>query len=596
MHKSSLLLLLLLALVGVGFLALRLASLDEAQGPRSNWPVPQVDRPRETNASLPQDVDVAPGPVSARPGGGVSGAQRVAENAQTRVHVTHPDGSPFPGVRLVFLDRTKARGWEKHWDDGRARRTFIRSKGAGFESGETGEVFIPRTLSGVLCTRNPGLHGEWEWEGSAPLEHTFAVSSISDLHLRVVDSSGRPRSAVAVVLERELKGDHLPVLSGMSTAPSGAVLFPALRRSLGDPSPGSRFSATFGFPCDDPPRVAFDAFALPEEPLILTLPPMGSLRVRVYNELGVLMDEVVDVSLGLLNSAGVFEGASSQRLIGGEAVFGQVGVGTRLAVRLGSSPKRPAHVEAVSGPVSDGAEKVVTIKWEKLHPVIVGRAVRDGGQILSGQRGSYTFDQGQGLIGGPPLTTDGEGRFRIVLSGPSGRGIGGAGEATPDRGEAFQFEAALFSVAGQAPYEAARTFRVPDSAGEYDLGDLVFHMRPLLASGRVTGIGGEALLGVHVRAEEQSLKDKRWSPVRDQSAVTDHQGQYTIHGTPSGSPLRLVAMRRGFRTMTLAGFPHGSSAVDIVLTLAGSPGSGDGKPARPKRGKPGLVPDSDGGN
>jgi hypothetical protein len=342
--------------------------------------------------------------------------------------------------------------------------------------------------------------------------------------------------------------------------------------------------------------VAFDAFALPEEPLILTLPPMGSLRVRVYNESGVLMDEVVDVSLGRIDSSGAFERAASQRLIGGEAVFGHVGVGTRLAVRLGGSRKRPPHFEDVSGPVADGAEEVVSIKWEELYPVVVGRAVRDGGQVLSRHRGSYTFDQGQGLIGVPPLTTDGEGRFRIVLSGPPERGMGGAVGGVPDSQEAFQLEAALFSSAGQAPYEAARTFRVPDSAGEFDLGDLVFHKRPLLASGRVTDIAGDALLAVHVRAEEQSLKDKRWSPVRDQSAVTDHQGQYTIHGTPSGSPLRLVAMRRGFRTMTLAGFPHGSSAVDIVLTLAGSPGSGDGKPARPKRGKPGLVPDSDGGN
>ncbi len=595
MHKSLLLLLFFLALLGVGFLALRMGSGGAPDRPL-DWPVPGRSQSGDADPSPTQGADAALAEVSVRPEGVAQSDQRVAENTQTRVRVTHPDGTPFPGVRLVFLDRTQARGWENQWDNGRARRTFIRSKGVGRESDEAGEVRIPRTLSGVLCTRNPGLHGEWEWQGSAPLEHTLVVSSISDLHLRVEDSAGRPRSAVAVVLERELKGDRIPVLSGMSTAPGGVVFFPALRRSLGDPAPGSRFAATFGFPCDNPPRVAFDAFALPEEPLVLTLPPMGSLRVRVYNERGVLMNEVVDVRLGRLDSAGTFEGAASQRLIGGEAVFGHVGVGTRLAVRLGGSQKRPAHVEEVSGPVSDGAEEIVTIKWDQLHPIIVGRAVRDGGRVLSGQRGRYTLDQGQGLIGGPPFTTDGEGRFEIVLSGPPERGIGGALGGTPDRQEVFELAAALFSVAGQAPYEATRTFRVPDSAGEYDLGDLVFRMRPLLASGRVTDHEGAALLGVHVRVEEQSPKDKRWSPVRDQSAVTDHQGKYTIYGTPSDSPLRLVAMRRGFRTRTLAGFSPGSSAVDIVLPLAGSPGSGEGKPTRPTRGKPGLIPDRDGGN
>lgn len=591
MHKSPLLLLLLLALLGVGFLALRVGSGGAPDRP-SGW------QPGDTDSRLTQGSDMALEQVSVRPGGAAQGGQRVAENTQTRVRVTHPDGSPFPGVRLVFLDRTQVRGWERQWDEGRARRTFIRSRGAGYESDEAGEVLIPRTLSGVLCTRNPGLHGDWEWQGSAPLGHTLVVSSISDLHLRVEDSAGRPRSAVAVVLERELEGDQLPVLSGMSTAPGGAVIFPALRRSLGDPAPGSRFTATFGFPCDDPPRVEFDALALPEEPLVLTLPPLGSLRVRVYNELGVVMDEVVDVSLGRIDSAGVFQSSSNQRLIGGEVVFGHVGVGTRLAVVLRGSRKRPAHVEEVSGPVSNGAEEIVTIKWEALHPVVVGRAVRDGGRVLSGQRGRYTLNQGQGLMGGPPLTTDGEGRFRIVLSGSPEIGMPGVVGGTPDRQEAFELEAALFSVAGQAPYEAARTFRVPDSAEEFDLGDLVFHMRPLLASGRVTDSEGAALLGVHVRAEEQSTKqagDKRWSPVRDQSAVTDHEGKYTIYGTPSGSPLRLVAMRRGFRTTALS-FPNGSSAVDIVLPLAGSPGSGDGKRDRPTRGKPGLVPDRDGKN
>jgi hypothetical protein len=169
--------------------------------------------------------------------------------------------------------------------------------------------------------------------------------------------------------------------------------------------------------------------------------------------------------------------------------------------------------------------------------------------------------------------------------------MGGVVGAEPDRQEAFQLQAALFSIAGQAPYEAVRTFRVPDSGVEYDLGDLVFHMRPLLASGRVTDHEGGALLGVHVRTEEQAPKDKRWSPVRDQSAVTDHEGKYTIHGTPSGLPLRLVAMKRGFRATTLASFPPGSSVVDIVLHLAGSPGAEGGKPDRPTRGKPGLVPD-----
>jgi hypothetical protein len=595
MHKSSLLLLLLLALVGVGFLALRVGSGGSPDRP-SGRQVPERSQPGGTDPSPAQGAGVALEQVAARLEGGAQNGQRVAENTRTRVRVTHPDGAPFPGVLLVFLDRTRVRGWEKQWDDGRARRTFIRSKGASYESDEAGEVLIPRTLSGVLCTRNPGLHGEWEWQSSAPLEHTLVVSSVSDLHLRVEDSAGRPRSEVAVVLERELKGDHIPVVSGVSTAPGGAVIFSALRRSLGDPSPGSRFTATFGFPCENPPRVAFDAFALPEEPLVLTLPPIGSIRVRVYNERGVLMDEVVDVSLGRLDVGGVFGGASSQRLVGGEAVFGHVGVGTRLAVRLGGSRKRPAHIEEISGPASDGDEKIVTIKWEQLHPFVVGRAVREGGQVLAGQRGRYTLDQGQGLIGGPPLTTDGQGRFRIVLSGPAERGIGGAVGGSPDRQEVFELEAALFSVAGQAPYEAVRTFRVPDSAAEYDLGDLVFHKRPLLASGRVTDIVGAALLGVHVRAEEQSPKDKRWSPVRDQSAVTDHEGKYTIYGTPSGLPLRLVAMRRGFRTTTLASFPNGSSAVDIVLPLAGSPGSGDGKRDRPTRGKPGLVPGRDGGN
>ena len=600
MPKSALPLLILLAL-SVGVLALRIGS-GKSPGLETGWPLPATDTPSVPDR-VPADglgVSLEPAIVPVvRPGTEAGSGSRVAESAQTIVSVTHPDGTPFPGVRLVFLDRTRVPNWEKRWVDGPTRRLFIRSRGKGFESDGAGQVVIPRTLSGVLCTRNPGLHGEGEWKGRAPLAYTLVVSSVSDLHVRVQDSAGRPRSAVAVVLERETKGGHLPVLTGVSTAPRGAVFFPALRRSLDDPAPGARFSATLGFPCKDLPRVAFDILALPEEPLILTLPPVGSLRVRVYNEQGVLMDEVVDVSLGSLDSSGAFTGLSTRRLTGGEAVFGHVGVGADFAVRLSGSRKRPAHVEEVSGPLSDGAEKIVRIRWDQLHPVIVGRAVREGGQILSGQRGRYTLDQGLGVMGGPPFTTDGDGRFSIVLSAPPERGIRGIVSRTPNREHPIQLEAALYSNTGQAPYEASRSFRLPDSAGQHDLGDLVFHARPLLASGRVTNQEGAGIIGVHVRAEEQSTKqagDKRWSPVREQSAVTDHEGKYIIFGTPGGSPLRLVAIKRGFISTSVESLSPGSAAVDIVLPLKGSPGSGAGKTKRPTRGKPGLVPDRKGGN
>jgi hypothetical protein len=112
----------------------------------------------------------------------------------------------------------------------------------------------------------------------------------------------------------------------------------------------------------------------------------------------------------------------------------------------------------------------------------------------------------------------------------------------------------------------------------------------------VTDQEGAGIIGVHVRTEEQSPKDKRWSPVREQSAVTDHEGKYIIFGTPGALPLRLVAMRRGFISTRVESFSPGSAAVDIVLPLKGSPGSGAGKTKRPTRGKPGLVPDKKGGN
>ena len=47
------------------------------------------------------------------------------------------------------------------------------------------------------------------------------------------------------------------------------------------------------------------------------------------------------------------------------------------------------------------------------------------------------------------------------------RSIGGAVGGSPDRQEAFQLEAALFSTAGQAPYEAVRTFRTYATARTY---------------------------------------------------------------------------------------------------------------------------------
>ncbi len=604
MTRLALLLLILLALVGLGTLVSR-TGFDGSEGLTPDWPGPALDGSEESRSPLsdggaatldgldPFDSVSTLEPSTGSSTGSSTGV-RMSARSQTLVRVTHTDGSAFPGVRLLFFDRSQAKGWQAQWSDSRNRSLIIRNRGQGFESDAAGELLIPRASSGVLTTRNPTQHADHEWSGRLPKTLTLVVSTVSDLRLKIVDSKGRPQSAVAVVLERVADGSYLPVLNGTSTSPAGEVYFPNLRRSLKDPAPGVRFAASFGFPAEDSPHVVFDPLNLPEEPLVLTLPPAGSLHVQVYNEQGVLMDEVVNVNLGRLDISGEFQGLMHRRLIGGEAVFGHVGLGAGLAVRLDGSRDRPALVEEITGPNTEGAEKTVVLRWTQRHPVLIGRAVSAGGEILAVQRGRFALDQGQGPRGGPPLTTDEEGRFRIVVTPPMQRLDTGSLTGVPDRGQPFQLVATLSTSVGLAPLEASHSFRLPDSAGEYDMGDLLFEERPLLVSGRVTDIAGAALIGVQVRIEEQLPGKQTWRPVREQSVITDHLGRYTIYGSTSGQPLRLVALRRGFATSIRESFSHGAAALDIILSSEPAPGSEDARNRRPKRGKPGLVPNRDG--
>ncbi len=601
MTHRLLILLLLMAIAGLGWLAF--GGKEDGVAPPRFTSGPQWEGPSEAS----QDPDRANSQGASASGTllptdphGVSHTvpARVDQAGDIVVQVVDTAGDPLAGVKLIFLDCNQAKGWQKYWKMDRGRNSLIRSKGRVVESDAQGRVQVTRTTAGVLTTRSPGEHGDMEWHGRVPQEPVLRVSTVSDLRVFVLSQAGGPLSSVPILVQRVGEEVDDDPIAGVSVAPRGEVLFPNLRRALGHPVPGTQYAIVPGYPCADVEPLVFDPLDLPEEPLELRLPATGSLRVRVLNENGVLMDEVVDVTLGVLDGEGGFEGLGSQRLVGGEALFGHVGVGAQVAVRLGGSALRPPLVEPVPAPRGEGAESLVELTWDSLFPVVVGRAVLAGGQVLSSMRGRYTLSQGSRVSAGPPLTTDRDGRFRIIVAPP----LAGAGrskhfsstQTAPDLdlGKGILLTASLFTAAGDPPLESKREFQLPAGGGEHELGDLVLVPAPLMASGHVRSPVGESLLGVYLRIEQRAGKDKPWVQLREQTAVSDHLGAFKIYGPGTGATLRVVAMRRGYETTYVENLVPGSTQLIVTMPTveegnsAGTAGKRRGKPQ-----KPGLVPD-----
>lgn len=553
---------LLLGLLAAGMTALVLALGGNGGGPNpvQEAPAPVVPGPRPDGGGAdPGELETVE-EASDLEVGQASGARREAglqEVQDLEVLVLRANGEPVPYARVHYLDRERVDGWETSWE-GRQREAFLKRHGRARNVDEKGRVVLPGTSSGALLVIAAGLRGYHEWD--RPLEERvlrLVLESERELRVRVIDHRGRPQPGVRVAIVREFEGRSIAMLT-RQTAREGLATFAMVRRVLGSATRGApRHFVTLGFPCEEPPRVALDPENLPAEPLTLELPPTGSVEVRVLDERGSPLGEVANCSVGrMLPAEGgerVFQPDQNERLVGSSATFSHVGVGTRLAIQLSGSRERADLVEEHDGPSRPGELRRITIRWTDRYPVLLGEAVDGSGERLKGFRGRYTVWGPERGSGGPPLTTDGLGRFRLVIASPL--------EAQPGR----YVECELYARGGQAPLYTRMDLSGELAPGETDLGSVTFRPKPELVTGTVRDVSGEAMTGVHLRVMVEGDADRRSASM---TATSLQGGEFTIYGAVEGS-FDLVAVRHGYATSRRENLAPGTSGIEMVMEPGG---------------------------
>ena len=503
-------------------------------------------------------LDANPDPASDRslaetPGGTRAGSTRVPVSGPIEVHVVHAeDGSPFPHVQLTFLDRERVRGWREAWSEPR-RRSALKASGSRVSSDARGRLELLHTTSGVLTVRLLGFSGELEWDGK-PSEHlVLSVETEHNLHVQVVDDSGRPMTGVPVVVIG--KGETvLTRLNRRTSLPDGIAEFKRLREVFSWAPAGSSCRVTFGFPCGNPPGVTIDPRHPPAETLRLVLPSVGSISVLVTDERGEPLQEVVNLSLGeieLRNGKRVFRGIATQRVVAGRTSFDRVGVRAPIALRLDGSRERPPVTSEHTGPDLPGQERTIKLAWTERHPILVGQSVHDDGTPLVRRRGRVYLRTAAGLQPAPPFTSDDKGRFRMVVEQPW------------KQGQRREVVVILVPDSNEPPLDARLDISHALPGGVSEVGRLVFHARPTLVSGIVKDRKGRPLFGAMLRVE--LVDGPLGEPTAQIAKASDRRGAFTLHGRSEASELRLVVSRRGYQTLTRDGVRPGSVGLEIVL-------------------------------
>jgi hypothetical protein len=553
--------LLLLAVVGV-IVGLVIALGGELEGPVGLDRVgPAGPGPRDGGPGADQGPTGLEGSDTHRieaPRGGDHRVDATQAHPPLVVLVLRIDGSSVPGARVLFLDRKapSATDWREAWDDPRQREAFIRRHGKTQVADDQGRVTVAGTDSGVLQGSAAGISGRLEWTGPVDSPLRLVLRPERNLRVQVVDHRGRPQPGVRVAI---VKPDRAagPGYARQTEGPEAIATFARVQRVLGSLVPGRpRPYVTFGFPCVNPPRVELDPDAIPEEVVVLKLPPVGSLEVRVVTESGVPLKEVVNVSLGervpVPGGEPSFRASHNERLMGGKVLFTYVGVGAKVAVKLGGARDRPDLIEDVEGPSQAGEVKRVTLRWTERYPVLLGTAVTPTGQVLAGRRGRFmVWSDGRGS-GGPPLICDTQGRFRLVL-------------ATNLEGQAGRrAELELYSRDGSGPLEATLQLEARLAPGETDVGQVTFTPKPPLVTGWVRSADGTPMVGVHVRAMVEGNTPATGGGPSSFSATTVGDGSFTIYGRIDAT-FELVAVRRGHKQVRLKDIRAGSSGIEISM-------------------------------
>jgi len=395
--------------------------------------------------------------------------------------------------------------------------------------------------------------------------------------VQVVGQDGRPVEDAGVALECALPGsESRDSVRARTDARGCATLRPpeqVLRMA-------ARFDAQLEFavvadvPLLDAPRVDLGRTPRSAEPVVLRLPPFGSVEVAVHDADGAPTDAAIAVAL-FWRTPGSEEpwdriGTPRAHARGGRARLPIVPLGKELLLRSSGSPGRQAGPDVVvPGPRRDGEVVRAAVRLGAPRTFLVGRVVDERGEPVTRPVAMAVaflpadapadFVPERGTLTWRRQEIDAEGRFRMAVTGSA---------AGPDRRPVLLADHAVEGsevvLAARAPLPHA----LPPGQ-DVDIGTLVLRPkaeeRPL-CSGRVVDGAGKPVDGARVSAGFWDRDGGRWVALHRQPVRTDRDGRFTVRTTIA--PPEEFWVSATVRDLVPARLATHPGAGDLLLVLA----------------------------
>jgi hypothetical protein len=420
------------------------------------------------------------------------------------------------------------------------------------------------SLPAIVDARSGESWGSSRVRKDSALPILIEIELDRELAIQVVDGAGRPVSGVPVGI-RSCPGDGMPddAWSGVTQGAQGIARVRHVERYLARLKT-SRACAHLAILAHDLERAEFDLDALPAQPIVLHLPPTGSVEIALFDDArrpvfarSILLSEGSDV--GADGFPVKVEGPQLTPLAidEGRALYPHVGLDLDL-VAFASAPGYPAKGVHAIGPRVAGERVTIDLDLGA-GTFIVARLVDVSGVALANRavraEMQHRISHGFGGSNTEDTKSDASGRIRLPIYT----------KATPD----LRGTIAIRVDAGGNAEESSAVVSFPANmhAGDNDLGDVRVERPSMVLSGAVVDELGRpvpnALIGVQMH--EDARASSAWQGAVGLSAACNADGKFVVNGPMPTRGLRLSARMIGYAQGDFVEAKPGDREVRILL-------------------------------
>ena len=445
---------------------------------------------------------------------------------------------------------------------------YLEENGTSHRFGPKGRLNLSRPDEGRLyvLARGRGYWGTLDMDEVGESVYKLVVIKDASLRVQVIDAQGQPLRKVPVVIERFGANGSMRPAEERTGGKNGMAVFPHVQAHLIKVEE-STYRVFAEIVSMDLVHAVLDPGNLPTEPIVLQLPPTGSVRVRVLDTDWELVNHDASVTLECIpdGEAKVVSRFSATRrrkvrleCDAGIAVFPHVEIGLELGGEAKRGNSQVGSRAYGPGPLRVGQVANLDIPMGLDHPVVRFRPVRADGKSVG--IGTYFCTlQMHTAISRNNTTTypqvDEQGRVLVDL--------------TNDWQEGQMRYLAVEYRGGFKPFPSGGIDLSRElQKGINDLGDLVLGDPAVFVSGRVETDSGKGVANAQLSLRSQGQEGANWSGHWDFKFQTESDGTFEITEATAGHAFQLSAKKAGFACGWFE-FASGDDDVTIVMRSHG---------------------------